>query len=100
MCTSYEVMLQVVKGTRWVTVESITIPSDDMPLCGCWLFTKEEDWPKIEEAHRASGNEAKLPQTKEDVERLEEIIKAKLWEMLEKLEQMWGQQRILVERIM
>lgn len=99
MCTTFEVLLQVKKGEEWETLDEITIPTDDMPLCGCWLFHKEEDWLRIEEAHRRAGNIDKLPQTKEQAKKLQEMFKERLYEFLSKLEPYYSDQRVLIERI-
>jgi len=107
MCTTYNFIVQepatglgdVIIPDKWVTVKEVALPSEDMPLCGCWLFDLDfegEGWKKIEESHRASGNIESLPKNKVDAQKLNDMFRDRIFELLNDLTY---DQRLIVERL-
>ncbi len=107
MCTTYSFVVQepakglgdVAIPDKWVTVKELELPDENMPLCGCWLFDLDfdgEGWQKIEESHRSSGNADKFPQTKADAQKLNDMFRDKIFELLNELTY---DQRLIIERL-
>jgi len=73
MCTSYWIMRQREgKGNRWVTTETLEFPGPNAPTCGCWLWLTKDYWTRAAEAHTASGNWEKFPNTRHEANQLED----------------------------
>lgn len=107
MCMTYSFVVQepakglggVVIPDKWVTVKELELPSDDMPLCGCWLFDinfEGEGWKKIEESHKQFGNADKFPATKADAQKLNDMFRDKIFQLLDELTY---DQRLIIERL-
>lgn len=107
MCTTYSFIVQEPKKglgditipDKWVSVKELELPNESMPLCGCWLFDLDfggEGWQKIEESYRLSGNTDKLPQTKTDAQKLNDMFRDRIFELLNGLTY---DQRLIIERL-